>query len=496
MQLPFFEQAYLLSSVGWAIANSFWQAGTLWLLYQIIISIDKKLPAVIKYHLSLVLLFGSFLWFLFTTAQIYQLLKGSNFFVDNTIFDDWLKFAPLKNVLPFLSIIYFFSLGGLVLQFLRNLYMNRVLQKQSLSRAPFDVRLFVNQTALHLGVKKKIQVWISHHVEVPSVTGFIKPLILLPVAITNHLTIPQIEAILLHELAHIKRNDYLVNLVQSLIEMILFFNPFAIFLSRAAKKQRENCCDDWVMNFKYSQYDYAKALLVLEEQRHKLQVRYALAATSGKKKLLERVKRLFNSSPNTNFKNSYKFKLAALVVLLLAAILAVKPVRTDIQENNKQLAGSQNQNLITSIPEQFNVETASKSVFTTVPAKSIKNKKSLIKRKANKQPAKDPGDLVNAYINEELLNPSVHSQSSVFQAAQKEVSDSSLYYIKIEEQQSGKKQINTYYFELDNNDGNPAIKPLIMLNKFRSVVKKGTRRNIINTLHITKKLHTKKRTTS
>lgn len=496
MQLPFFEQAYLLSSVGWAIANSFWQAGILWLLYQIIISIDKKLPAVVKYHLSLILLSGSFIWFLYTTAQIYQLLKGSDFLAGNTIFEDWLKFAPLKNVLPFLSIIYFFSLGGLILQFLRNLSANRILQKKGLSRAPFDVRLFVNQTALHLGIKKKIQVWISNNVEIPSVTGFIKPLILLPVAITNHLTISQIEAVLLHELAHIKRNDYLVNLLQSLIEIVLFFNPFALLLSRSAKKERENCCDDWVMNFKYSQYDYAKALLVLEQQRHKLKFRYALAATSGKKKLLERVKRLFNAYPNRNFEHTHKFKLVAFSLLLLTGILIVKPVRTDVQKKNKPLIYSQRNNLKPIILEQFTVETTSKSVFATEPVKPPSNKKSVIKRKANKPPANDPSDLVNAFINEELLNPPLEAESSAFQVVEKEVSDSLSYFIKIEEQQSGNKQINTYYFQLDNNDGNTAIKPLIIINKIESAVKKATHRKTINTLIIPKKIHIKKRTTS
>src|SRR6478735_963475 len=78
MLLPVFEYNFLLQSLGWAIVNSFWQIGTLWLFYQLITGIDKKLPALVKHHFSMVLLIASIIWFIFTIQQNYQALTKGN----------------------------------------------------------------------------------------------------------------------------------------------------------------------------------------------------------------------------------------------------------------------------------------------------------------------------------------------------------------------------------------------------------------------------------
>ena len=104
MPITFFSNAYFLQSLGWGIANSFWQAGILWLIYQVIVSFDKKLSAIIKYHLSLALLFLSFTWFVFTIVQNYQLLQQTN----NSFTKHWLvQFQLLNNILPFVAVFYF-----------------------------------------------------------------------------------------------------------------------------------------------------------------------------------------------------------------------------------------------------------------------------------------------------------------------------------------------------------------------------------------------------
>jgi beta-lactamase regulating signal transducer with metallopeptidase domain len=498
MQLPVFEHAYFLQSVGWAIANSLWQTGILWLLFQAIITFDKKLPALVKYHLSLVFLFTGFTWFLFTLVQNYRFLTNDTGPGEIFLFPvgiGWMK--NFNQLLPYLSIVYLFLLGCYLVKFIQNISANRLLQTKGLMKAPADFRFFVKQVAINLGISKKIQVWISAQVDVPAVTGFFKPVILLPAAIINHLSVQQVEAILLHELAHIRRNDYLVNLLQSAVELILFFNPFAFWLSKAARIERENCCDDWVMSFQYNHQDYAKALLILEEQRHFTSFTFALAATSGKKNLLFRIKRLFNATPHTSTSTIQKMKLIGLCLLLVAGFFSLfpainnKPVKETIGQYSKK------EKTTLAKPGYASEANLSKNILKAPLTKSTA-KKSPVKRKKSlkKQPLTDPVDgYVNTYINEELLHPAIQEAPIATQVVEKEINTSN-YIIKVEEQQSGKNETNTYYFELKDKEGDAAIKPLIIINKVGVYPKKAPPKNIADSQATSKKQVYKKRITS
>jgi hypothetical protein len=129
---------------------------------------------------------------------------------------------------------------------------------------------------------------------VPVTLGFLKPVILLPVAMITHLTTRQVEAILVHELAHIRRKDYLINLLVTVTEMLFFFNPFARMLIGQLKKEREHCCDDLVLQFQYEPHTYVSALLSLARQHRQGQL--AVAATGGgdNQLLLQRAKRILH----------------------------------------------------------------------------------------------------------------------------------------------------------------------------------------------------------
>ena len=102
----------------------------------------------------------------------------------------------------------------------------------------------IQQLADELQIRRRIQLLQSEIVQVPVVIGVLKPVILIPLGILSQLPPEQVEAILLHELAHIKRKDYLVNLLQSLAETIFFFNPAVLWVSSLIRDERENCCDD------------------------------------------------------------------------------------------------------------------------------------------------------------------------------------------------------------------------------------------------------------
>ena len=494
MPVTFFYNAFFLQSFGWALANSFWQAAILWLIYQAITGSNKKFSALVKYHLSLALLFLSFIWFVFTLLQSYQLLSDTT----TSFTKNWLvKFQLLNAALPSLAITYFAVLAFYVAKFFHQYFKLRFISSKGLLKPPVDIRIFTSSTALHLGIKKKVAVWLSAHVDVPSVTGFIKPIILLPAAVINNLSIEQLNAILLHELAHIKRNDYLLNFFQSIIALFLFFNPFAILLSNTAKKERENGCDDWVLNYQFNQLEYAKALLVLEEQRHQ-QIALALTATNNKKILLLRIKRLFTTqTPETSTNFLQKFKITFLCVLLFTGIyLLVPPLANSHSYKKDKIISVINKTLL--IPEQAVAvnaipiqENPAPIIFDKSPVhlsskKKITKSTSLINKQSSVENNID--EYVLAMINEdELKNKPVELMATTVSSKEKDSLFSVL--VKIEEEQSGKKQINTYFFKLKDNNGKTDITPLLIIKKYKNTRQKSN----IKKLPATKLIKDKKR---
>jgi beta-lactamase regulating signal transducer with metallopeptidase domain len=102
----------------------------------------------------------------------------------------------------------------------------------------------ISELSEQLHIKRSVQLLQSPVATVPAVVGFFKPVILFPAAMLAGLSPSEIEGILIHELAHIKRQDFLVNMLQHFIEMIFFFNPAVLWVSSLIKIERENCCDD------------------------------------------------------------------------------------------------------------------------------------------------------------------------------------------------------------------------------------------------------------
>lgn len=494
MQLPELTQAYLLQSLGFAIINSFWQTGLLYVLYKIITNADKQMPSPVRYHFSIALIFTSFCWFIFTLFSSYLFLKDDQPVPLQIFANGLLAQKKLFNLtLPWLSLAYFICLGFYVTRFCKNLLANHFLQTKGLVKAPVDLRLFSKQVAAHMGIQKKVKVWLSAHVTVPSVSGFIKPVILLPAAITSHLTVQQVEAILLHELAHIKRHDYFLNMLQSFIEMILFFNPFAILLGRLARMERENCCDDWVINYKYNRRQYAEALIILEEHRSgNTHQRFALAATNNKKKLLLRVKRLFDTKPNTNSRTVDNIRFAGLIILLCGVILIAKPAMVAHDNRDGQAKAKPRLNLFKF--ENFSNERLQNVILKSDPMELIVAKKPASRKAKAKFKLAHPvekEDFVNAYVNDELLTGSENAPVAT-NVVEKELA-ATKYYVKIEEQQSGKKQTNTYYLELNNVDGSVNIKPLIIMNNIKA---NSTTKSANDSLHTRANNLKKKRVTS
>ena len=186
--------------------------------------------------------------------------------------------------------------------------------------APEHWQREIERLGARLRLSRPVRILESCLVDMPMVVGHIRPLILMPVGLLAGLPPAQMEAILLHELAHIRRHDYLVNIVQRVVECFLFYHPAVWWISRVIRTERENCCDDVVVATQGAAQQYAVALTTLAQIRSSAGTP-ALAATGGS--LVKRIHRLLYPKHTNGFWTP--FFAAAIVITVAVATLAAWP---------------------------------------------------------------------------------------------------------------------------------------------------------------------------
>jgi GWxTD domain-containing protein len=183
----------------------------------------------------------------------------------------------------------------------------------------------LDSLAARLLLSRPVTLLESCLAEVPVVIGYLRPIILMPVGLLAGLPSGQIESILLHELAHIRRHDYLVNLLQIVVESLVFYHPAVWWISGVMRTERENCCDDLVVATQGDALGYAAALTALEQNRGVAR-EAVLAATGGS--LVKRVRRLLIQPEGPRAALTPVFSAAALTVTVAAALAAWQSTST------------------------------------------------------------------------------------------------------------------------------------------------------------------------
>jgi bla regulator protein blaR1 len=405
-------QTNFLQSLGWAILNSLWQLAALWVIYQLVTGIFKKTSSSVKSRLASTLLISGFAWFLYTFISVYfknSALEGinSSVFVNpaaNETVNSW-----LKTTLPVASIIYLVLLVFPVLHFIRNYRYVQVIRKYGLSKIDVSWRMFVTKVASHMNIKKKVQIWVSEFVSSPVTIGFLKPVILVPLAAINHLSPQQLEAVLLHELSHIGRYDYLVNLVINIIQSVLYFNPFVKGFVKIIEREREKSCDEMVLQFQYNAHEYASALLTLE-QANRVNKSFAMAASGKKNDLLNRVELILGISKKPAF--SFQ-KLAGLMSGLLCIIALQALLLMVNQTTGKTIAAFRNTSA--ELAAQVQPET-----FATIKNNKTEQSNNNIKRIVAAKEQNTTESLAPSTINADFIQASFDYANAVQLSKQQE----------------------------------------------------------------------------
>ncbi len=169
------------------------------------------------------------------------------------------------------------------------LYLIERIKKQASEAGGRTLQELTDGLARRLNIGRTVVLMVSDKVATPAAVGLFRAVILFPASAITKLSPEDIEALLAHELAHIRRYDYFVNLSQSVVETVLFYHPCVWWISNVVRTEREHCCDDLALYALGDRDQYARALLGLEQSRQAAP-RLAMAANRGQ--LLARIHRI------------------------------------------------------------------------------------------------------------------------------------------------------------------------------------------------------------
>lgn len=331
MNIPDFLSSSITEALGWTLVHSLWQGLIITGIVALLLKIIPSRASSYRYTIALagllllVITIGITFTKLYTTKSIptaiytLPLTHNDNYNATDQNSDSLLVTigqvmdANMKWVIAcwFAGAVFFLLrvAGG-------SIYVS-MLRKDSLAMAD-EWNARIQALAAQLHIQRTVALAQSARVHAPIVLGYIKPLIIIPTGMLSGLSTDQLEAIFLHELVHIKRHDYLVNLFQMFMEAFLFFNPFVWILSTMIRNEREHCCDDAVVSRTGNAKLYAAALVQLEEVRLS-QAGIALSLAENKNLLLKRIKRLMEKSVKNYTGRDRIIPVALLVVGLMCA---------------------------------------------------------------------------------------------------------------------------------------------------------------------------------
>ncbi|MEP6595391.1 MAG: M56 family metallopeptidase, partial [Ginsengibacter sp.] len=328
------------------LAHSLWLGVIMAMLAGIIIILTSRSGSLLRYKLltGLLMLFGVCIVYIFYNALTgnTKLLAG----VDVTTLSDQAEIQQIQNIqqqkglfnilLSFIEthadtivLIWFIVICFKCIRLIAGLRAMHRLKKTNIVEAGTYWIERMNELAARIGIVKQIELLQSSLAKIPMVIGHLKPIILFPIGILNALPSDEVEAILLHELAHIRRNDFLINLLQQFAEIAFFFNPGVIWVSSLIKNERENCCDDIAIAVTHDKKIFIQALVAFQE--YDAGLTYANTFPGSKNHLLNRVKRIITNN-NKTLNNMEKLILASGIIITSLAALAFSPGHINIKK--------------------------------------------------------------------------------------------------------------------------------------------------------------------
>jgi len=371
----------IAKTLTWTFIHSLWQGLLAALLCAIIISSTRNAPARLRYNLLgivMILFFASSIVTFITQWHVEAKLVTTPFAAipdDTQVISNII--SPMDNFMGWVNsnsdaiiVLWTFFFFLSCIRLVTGVAAVNRLKHYKTHPVTNDWKIKLGQLQLVTGVRCSVSLLQSELVKVPMAFGILKPVILLPLGLLTHLPAEQVETILLHELAHIRRKDYLVNLLQHIAEAIFFFNPAIRWISSLIRQEREACCDDMVVAGCEQKTDYLKALINFQEYSFS-HSSHAMGISSKRHYLLNRVKRMITNK-NKGINLFEKVALLAGVILFSAFNYITKETDAKAEPVN---------------PISYSVEQAGTEVLPIVVSKPAQAKeyRPVKKKNTNKQ---------------------------------------------------------------------------------------------------------------
>ncbi|QCK16914.1 M56 family metallopeptidase [Mangrovivirga cuniculi] len=386
--LTFESYNRIIESIGWTLVHALWQFALIGILFLLIRPLVRNKPKVM-YWLTFGALLGGLGWSVQTFIMHWNDLAGATS-ESLSLFDNKVEYLITANdpgvmnfweglanrIRPFLpELVIVWSAGAFLLGFrlIGSYAYLRILKNKATELVDSQWNDVLDKLKKSLNINKDIKILKSAAIYGPMVMGHLKPVILIPVGLATGLPSQQIEAILAHELAHIKRSDYLVNFVQSLVEVIFFYHPMVWYLSDILRHEREVCCDSVALNYQPSSIQYAKLLTKLEEYAINQQSPAMQLGGQSKHSLLLRIQRIVQPKMQ---KKTMKDKIIPLVILVVAVVAMSfmdvgKKKLLEAEQKMSELLDTTKENKIIEFPEEAEVAQVPEVPENPSPVKEI-----------------------------------------------------------------------------------------------------------------------------
>jgi bla regulator protein BlaR1 len=327
-----------LTSLSLTLLHFLWQGLLVAVVLKSALLIFNNHKPQLRYALSALAMSVNLLLPIITFAIIYQTESSPTNTIANSLalsefiqelkqpdaFFSYQELAELlPSLLPSIAILWLATITLLAGKLLLEIYNVNNLPQQNTVAPSQKLQTRFNELAKQIHLAMTPQLLISLTVEVPMAIGWLKPVVLLPASMVTGLSTPQLEMLLLHELAHIRRHDYLVNFFQTLVEVLLFFHPAVHWVSKQMRNEREYCSDDIAVQHCGDAIAYAHTLAdtasLCTKAHHHTIPDLAMAASGGD--LKQRVIRLVDHhcAPKNNISKWFASVTIIFSVLLLSS---------------------------------------------------------------------------------------------------------------------------------------------------------------------------------
>jgi len=365
------ELSNLISSLGWTIINSLWQGLFILVILAIAMVLinprHSKIRSTIAYACLLMVFAASIRTFTdlsiesaitFESDVKHSLFDNYNLALFNDLAEKDNKIANTSILtwdgimhsvssfgskhINYIVILWFSGIIFLTSRILGGYYYMQQIKTKNLVNVDSRWLLILKSISEKLELSKPVQLFESTVIKFPTVIGYFKPVILMPLGTLSGMSVDQIEMILAHEIAHIKRADYLLNLIQSFLEILYFFNPAVWIISKIIRIEREYACDDLALSINDDSSILAKALLTVHEHDVDRPI-VAVSALGTKNSLLGRIKRMTKKNINlVNYPRKLVLSLALIAALFTITFLACSSSMENLNNQNVMSASAIN----------------------------------------------------------------------------------------------------------------------------------------------------------